>query len=62
MDGPAREKKVSLFSTTFLLPAGQWIIAAGAVMVAAGLTINARIAAKKAKEDSSSSSQRITRI
>ena len=41
------EKRAGLFATTFLLPAGQWIIAGGALLVAIGLTINARIAAKK---------------
>ncbi len=47
MNQPDEEKKAGLLATTFLLPVGQWIIAGGAVLVAIGLTINAKIAAKK---------------
>lgn len=47
MNQSNEEKRAGLFATTFLLPLGQWIIAGGAVLVAIGLTINAKIAAKK---------------
>ncbi|QSO45489.1 hypothetical protein [Alicyclobacillus mengziensis] len=54
MDNP-NDKKVGLFATTFLIPAGEWVITAGAAMVAIGLTINASIAAKKAQKGSTRS-------
>lgn len=44
------EKSAGLFATTVLFPVGQWIIAGGAVLVALGLTINAKIATKHANE------------
>ncbi|KPV44431.1 hypothetical protein [Alicyclobacillus ferrooxydans] len=59
MDGQ-NEQRQGLFATTFLLPAGQWVIAGGAVMVALGLTINARIAARKAaKSEPTSNTRRV---
>ena len=54
MDNP-NDKKAGLFSTTFLMPAGQWVITAGAARVAIGLTINAMIVAKKTQKGSTRS-------
>ncbi|MCF8563467.1 hypothetical protein LLE49_01750 [Alicyclobacillus tolerans] len=62
MDNPTNDKKAGLYATTFLMPAGQWIIAVGAVMVAMGLTINARIASKKAKEGSPNAGTQTKRV